>query len=95
MILNKSFYRLPACSQHKKIFIPSKPHSFVPNFAKAGPATPTADDEVGVEDAQSGLVGTLLVIDGRRDDEAKRDAGDALQHNQDDDQHQRAFVWHL
>lgn len=70
-------------------------HRFVPSFANAGPATPTADDEVGVEDAQGGLVGALLVVDGWRDDEAKGDAGDALQHNQDDDQHQRAFVWHL
>lgn len=56
------------------------------------PARPTAEDEVGVEDAQGGLVGTLLVVDPGWDDEAKRDAGDALQHDQNDDQHQRAFI---
>lgn len=59
------------------------------------PAQPTAEDEVGVEDAQGGLVGTLLVIDCGWDDEAKWDAGDALQHDQNDDQHQGAFIRHL
>lgn len=49
------------------------------------PARPTADDEVGVEDAQGGLVGTLLVVDCGWNDETKRDAGDALQHDQNYD----------
>lgn len=58
-------------------------------------ARPTTDDEVGVEDAQGGLVGALLVVDGGWDDEAKRDAGDALQHDQHYDQHQGALIRHL
>lgn len=56
---------------------------------------PTADDEVWVEDAQGGLVGALLIVDCRWDDEAERDARDALQHDEDDDQHQGAFIRHL
>lgn len=56
---------------------------------------PTADDEVWVEDAQGGLVGALLIVDGRWDDEAEGDARDALQHDEDDDQHQGAFIRHL
>lgn len=55
-------------------------------------ARPTAENEIGVEDAEGGLVGTLLVVDGRRDDQAKGDAGDALQHDEQDDQQQGAFV---
>lgn len=55
----------------------------------------TTDDEVGVEDAQGGLVGALLVINRGGDDEAERDAGDSLQHDQDYDQHQGAFIRHL
>lgn len=58
-------------------------------------AQPTAENEVGVEDAEGGLVGALLVVDGRRDDQAKGDAGDALQHNEQDDQQQGAFVGSL
>lgn len=52
----------------------------------------TAENEVGVENAEGGLVGALLVVDGRRDDQAEGDAGDALQHNEQDDQQQGAFV---
>lgn len=79
MILHKSFL-LSSClfSTQENLHPVQTRHRFLPSFAKADPATPTADDEVGVEDAQGGLVGALLVIDGRRDDEAKGDAGDAL-----------------
>lgn len=52
----------------------------------------TADDEVGIEDAQGGLISVLLVIDGGGDDEAKGDAGDTLQHNQSYNQHYGAFI---
>lgn len=79
-------------------FIPKSQHHRVYNqfsWLNTGPAKPTADDEVGVEDAQGGLVGALLVVDCGRDDEAKWDACDALQHDQNDDQHQGAFIRHL
>lgn len=33
-------------------------------WSKAGPVGPTTDDEVRVEDAQGGLVGALLIVDG-------------------------------
>lgn len=56
---------------------------------------PTADDEVWVEDAQGSLVGALFVVEGSGDDEAEGDAGDALEDDEDDDQNQGAFVWHL
>lgn len=46
-----------------------------------GRVKPTADDEVGVEDAQGRLVGTLLVIDSSWDHKAEWDAGDTLQHD--------------
>lgn len=55
----------------------------------------TAQDEVRVEDAQGGLVGALLVVDPRRDDQAEGDSRDALQHDQTYDQKQGAFVRHL
>lgn len=58
-------------------------------------ALPTAENEVRVEDAEGGLVGALLVVDGRRDDQAEGDAGDALQHDEQDDQQQGAFVRNL
>lgn len=58
-------------------------------------SSPTAHDEVGVENAQRRLVGALLVVDGSRDDEAEGDAGDALQYDQYDHQDQGAFVGHL
>lgn len=47
-------------------------------------STLTAEDEVGVEDAESGLVGALLIVDSGWDDEAEGDARHALQHDQND-----------
>lgn len=55
----------------------------------------TTEDEVGVEDAQGSLIGTLLIVDGGRDHKTERDAGDALQHDQNYDQSQGAFVRYL
>lgn len=82
---NQAIIRLHYTAQNTMSFIISFP----------GSAKLTADDEVGVEDAQGGLVGTLLVVDCGWDDEAERDAGDALQHDQNYDQHQGAFIRHL
>ena len=57
--------------------------------------TRTTDDEVGVEDAQGGLVGILLIVYGCGDDQAKRDARHTLQDDQSYDQHQRTLVRNL
>ena len=54
--------------------------------------THTTDDEVGVEDAQGGLVGILLIVYGCGDDQAKRDARHTLQDDQSYDQHQGTLV---
>lgn len=94
VILSYDIHLAPYLSE--RIIPPPHQISHTRHFwVQTGPSRPTADDEVWVEDAQGGLVGTLLIVNCGRDDEAERDASDSLKHDEDDDQHQGSFIRHL